>query len=143
VFQHDVVVMTQACDIEQDKVDNIVLCPLYPLSAYKESWEKEMRAKDQNPKPKVWSSRCEQIKNGYAWNLTMLNAGNAGEIAIEHSIVDFHEVFSVPRPFLDSLVAGRSEGRPSLLPPYREHLSQAFARFFMRVGLPVAMEKAW
>lgn len=23
-----------------------------------------------------------------------------------------------------------------LLPPYREHLSQAFARFFMRVGLP-------
>jgi hypothetical protein len=24
-----------------------------------------------------------------------------------------------------------------LLPPYREHLSQAFARFFMRVGLPV------
>ena len=24
-----------------------------------------------------------------------------------------------------------------LLPPYGEHLSQAFARFFMRVGLPV------
>jgi len=22
------------------------------------------------------------------------------------------------------------------LPPYREHLSQAFARYFMRVGLP-------
>jgi hypothetical protein len=24
-----------------------------------------------------------------------------------------------------------------LLPPYREHLAQAFARFFMRVALPV------
>ena len=24
-----------------------------------------------------------------------------------------------------------------ILPPYREHLAQAFARFFMRVGLPV------
>jgi hypothetical protein len=24
-----------------------------------------------------------------------------------------------------------------LLPPYREHLAQAFARFFIRVGLPV------
>jgi hypothetical protein len=22
------------------------------------------------------------------------------------------------------------------MPPYREHLSQAFARYFMRVGLP-------
>ena len=26
--------------------------------------------------------------------------------------------------------------RIRVLPPYREHLSQAFARFFMRVGLP-------
>jgi hypothetical protein len=26
--------------------------------------------------------------------------------------------------------------RLRLLPPYREHLSQAFARLFMRVGLP-------
>jgi len=28
-------------------------------------------------------------------------------------------------------------------PPYREHLSQAFARFFMRVGLPIPIEKKW
>ena len=27
--------------------------------------------------------------------------------------------------------------RLRLNPPYREHLAQAFARFFMRVGLPV------
>ncbi len=27
--------------------------------------------------------------------------------------------------------------RLRLLPPYREHLAQGFARFFMRVGLPV------
>ena len=27
--------------------------------------------------------------------------------------------------------------RLRLLPPYREHLSQSFARFFMRVGLPI------
>jgi len=26
--------------------------------------------------------------------------------------------------------------RLRLCPPYREHLAQAFARFFMRVGLP-------
>ena len=25
---------------------------------------------------------------------------------------------------------------PIIIPPIREHLSQAFARFFMRVGLP-------
>ena len=31
--------------------------------------------------------------------------------------------------------------RLRLLPPYREHLSQAFARYFMRVGLPVDIDK--
>jgi hypothetical protein len=28
-------------------------------------------------------------------------------------------------------------------PPYREHLSQAFARFFMRVGLPQPVDPSW
>jgi hypothetical protein len=32
--------------------------------------------------------------------------------------------------------AVRAGDRLRLLPPYREHLSQAFARYFMRVGLP-------
>ena len=29
------------------------------------------------------------------------------------------------------------------LPPYREHLSQSFARFFMRVELPIPITRAW
>jgi len=36
----------------------------------------------------------------------------------------------------------RKQGnRLRLLPPYREHLAQAFARFFMRVGLPADIPK--
>jgi len=49
----------------------------------------------------------------------------------------------VPRSFLDSLLKQRGHSRFRLLPPYREHLSQAFARFFMRVGLPIPIEKNW
>lgn len=30
--------------------------------------------------------------------------------------------------------------RNILMPPYREHLSQAFARYFMRVGLPIYVQ---
>ena len=50
-------------------------------------------------------------------------------------MVDFRNVYGVPFGFLEELSASRGE-RLRLLPPYREHLSQAFARFFMRVGLP-------
>jgi len=40
-------------------------------------------------------------------------------------------------------LAQRGEPRLRLRPPYREHLSQAFARFFMRVGLPTDIKRTW
>lgn len=59
--------------------------------------------------------------------------------ACDHRIVDFHGVYTAPREFLESWNRRRAQPRLRLLSPYREHLSQAFARFFMRVGLPVAI----
>jgi len=57
--------------------------------------------------------------------------------------VDFHEVFTLPRAFLESLLVARGKLRPRLLSPYREFLSQAFARYFMRVGLPIPVDVTW
>jgi len=61
--------------------------------------------------------------------------------AMEHRVVDFHAIYTVPRDFLESLLKERQKPRLRLLPPYREHLSQAFARFFMREGLPAPLAK--
>ena len=73
----------------------------------------------------------------------MMDSLQEGEITTEHRIVDFHSVHTVPRTFLGTLVAERGAKRLRLLPPYREHLSQSFARFFMRVGLPTPINRAW
>ncbi|WP_459875834.1 hypothetical protein [Desulfothermus naphthae] len=51
-------------------------------------------------------------------------------------VVDFRNVYGVPFDFIVELAKKRGK-RLRLLPPYREHLSQAFARFFMRARLPV------
>ncbi len=51
-------------------------------------------------------------------------------------LVDFSRVFTVDAGLVREL-AGSQGPRLRLNPPYREHLAQAFARFFMRVGLPV------
>jgi hypothetical protein len=139
----DVVVMTQACDLEQGKVSDVVLCPCRPLYRYKPVWEEAERARKQNPTNKAWAAFCEDIKNGYVWNLFMMDSLQEGEITTEHRIVDFHSVHTVPHAFLDTLVAERGAKRLRLLPPYREHLSQSFARFFMRVGLPTPITRAW
>jgi hypothetical protein len=139
----DVVVMTQGCDLENRKVENIILCPHFSLDQYQKDWEETMRNLTQNPTKKAWGKYCDDIKNGYLWNLSMLNEGKIGELSLTHRIVDFHEVYTLPRTFLESWLQSKDQSRLRLRPPYREHLSQAFARFFMRVGLPTGISKTW
>lgn len=140
----DVVVMTQACDLEHEKVSNIILCPHTSINEYLEFWQSDLRAKGQNPTQRAWEKHCNDICDGFIWNMSMLNKEEIKDgMKIDIRIVNFHEVFTVPRSFLESLVSQRGQERYRLLPPYREHLSQAFARFFMRVGLPVSIEKHW
>ncbi len=141
--QADVVVMTQACDLAQHKVRNVILCPHLSLDDFKAEWEQTQRAKGNNPTSKAWRRVCDDICDGFVWNLTMLNAEQSETFTTQHRILDFHEVYTVPRAFLESLLAQRNEPRLRLRPPYREHLSQAFARYFMRVGLPADIQSVW
>jgi hypothetical protein len=144
-FKADVVVMTQACDLEHGKVRNVVLCPHLALSTFRAYWEQAMQQGGQNPTAKAWRNTCNDIADGYVWNQAFLNRCSLGEgeLTTEIRVVDFHDVFTVPRTFLESLLAQRQVSRLRLLPPYREHLSQAFARFFMRVGLPQPLARDW
>ena len=119
-FQADVIVLTQACDLEQDNVRNIVACPHLSLSDYRASWEAFLRKRNQNPTAKAWRTHCNDIKDGYAWNLSIVNRSSIPGLAYEHHIVDLHEVFTVPREFLESLLVARGRARPRLLSPYRE-----------------------
>ena len=63
----DTLVMTQACDLEHRKVQNVVLCPHLPLDRYSESWKAAMESKGQNPSTKAWRSHCEDIRDGFVW----------------------------------------------------------------------------
>lgn len=151
----DVVVMTQACDIEQKKVKDIILCPHTPLSLLKEDWDagfdkrepfpnstSEENQKWRNKKRTGWANTCNQFKSGTRWNLSMIESFSDGRFKMEKRLVDFHTVFSLPKPFLEKFISSGPQ-RLTLLPPYREHLSQAFARYFMRVGTPTDIKDEW
>jgi hypothetical protein len=47
----DLVVMTQACDLEHAKVTSVVLCPHYGLNEFQDAWEEDQRSKGQNLTP--------------------------------------------------------------------------------------------
>jgi hypothetical protein len=50
-------------------------------------------------------------------------------------VVDFGQIFSLPPSYLQHR-AQQLGNRWRLSSPFLEHFSQAFARYFMRVGLP-------
>jgi hypothetical protein len=66
----------------------------------------------------------------------MLAAWEVGSFKSDVRVVSFAQVFSMPFTYVAALAASPAP-RLRLQPPYREHLAQAFARFIMRVGLPV------
>lgn len=142
-FLSDVIVMTQACDLEHRHVDNVVLCPHVPLGRHKQHWEESERARNQNPTAKSWRNHCDDIKDGYVWNLCFIRLEESIAGLEEIRVIEFRELFTAPREMLESLLRERREPRPRLIQPYREHISQAFARFFMRVGLPTSVPRTW
>ena len=65
----------------------------------------------------------------------LLAASDLRDQTRELRVVDFRRVYSLPLTFVRERAARTGE-RLRLLSPHREHLSQAFARYFMRVGRP-------
>ncbi len=65
----------------------------------------------------------------------MLGATEHPDNNREAFVVDFREIYSLPLKYLTDHAANLGP-RWRLQSPYLEHFSQAFARFFMRVGLP-------
>jgi hypothetical protein len=124
----NVVIMTQTCDIVQGKVESLLLCPCWDL------WEFVAEA---GKKGFNWGKeQREALRRGNLPGYYLSNEADEGALKMRLTIVDFHEVYTAPTNVVREF-ALRTGKRLRLLPPYREHLAQAFARFFMRVGLPV------
>ncbi|MFH1096270.1 MAG: hypothetical protein ABH886_02555 [Candidatus Desantisbacteria bacterium] len=129
LIQADVMVLSQACDIVNNKIDSLVVCPIWSLRKLMESNEyfKSSEAR-------------ESLRQGKEPAYHLLNEYSSDKIKLEYSIVDFHRIYSLPKDYIKNVVENINN-RLRLLPPYREHLSQAFARYFMRVGLPMDIDK--
>lgn len=120
---YDVVVMSQSCDLVHKKVQLVLVCPVWDLQAFG-----HRNQHYGTPKGK------EELRDGKVASCHLLNRCELDGHRRDFRVVDFRNVYGVP---FDYLAVRSDEPRLRLLPPYREHLAQAFARFFMRVGLPV------
>src|ERR1700722_11649147 len=117
-----VIVLTQACDLEQGKSTRVLVAQLHDAqSLVDQGLLKSTTVRDQ--------VRRHQVFGWY-----FLPAVSA-PVTLPESLVNLRDLFSIPRVVLDELLA-HGKRRGSLVPPYREHLAQHFAVTYMRVALP-------
>lgn len=120
----DLIVVTQSCDLEQRKVRLVAACPIFSLAEFEVV----------NP-AFTRKARWNEVLKGRIEGLHLLASPTLPEDNRQALVVDFREIYSLSHEYLADHAA-RLGPRWRLRPPFLEHFSQAFARFFMRVGLP-------
>ena len=122
---YDVLVLSQSCDLAEGKIQTVLVCPHWPVTKLDE-WEDHFKS----------SKGKEDVRRGNIPGLHLIASCDIEGFSSPVHVVSFRQVFSLPFGYVKKL-ADFNIPRLRLLPPYREQLAQAFARFIMRVGLPV------
>jgi len=122
------IILSQSCDLANNKIEIVLVCPYYPLKVFIENTPEDQQTK------KAVTKNIDNLRKGHLAGYHLLNKFNDLGIG-DYIVVDFRNVYGVEINNLKD-IAEKQGDRIRLLPPYREHLSQAFARYFMRVGLP-------
>lgn len=118
------VVLTQTCDLQNDKADFVALRRIYRIAEF-------AKANPKGAKADFW----ENVRKGRIEALHLLASPLRPDDNADAYVADFGRIVGLPQTYL-ARHADASEERWRLRSPYLEHFSQALARFFMRVGLP-------
>ena len=135
VDKYNVIILSQSCDLAvrentgKASLDFVLVCPVWPLEVFAET-VKHFQSSDAK----------EALRLGHQPSYHLLNKCNIDGFTHDFLVVDFTSVYSVHFDTL-AAIAGECGNHLGLLSPYKEHLAQAFARFFMRVGLPADIPK--
>jgi hypothetical protein len=122
---NDVIVLSQSCDLlHAGKISQIQVAPVSTLRDFLKK-NKHLNTVE----------RLEQLRKNQIPRYYLLNRNNSPLFHRGFLVVDFGSVQSVKYNTL-ILFKKKYGTRISLKSPYKEQLSQHFARFYMRVGLP-------
>jgi hypothetical protein len=121
------IVMTQSCDLTNLKSGLVALCPAHTIQEF-EAVNPRFARKG------AW----EEVRKGRHEGLHLLASPTNPAMSRESLVVNFREIHSLPIEYLERHSTSLGD-RWRLQSPFLEHFSQAFARFFMRVGLPSAI----
>lgn len=119
--EFDVVVMTQSCDlVDMHDDDLVLLCP---------------RDSPQQAQGTKLLSNWKNLVDGKIINQHLIDKCEIKGYEFDYQIINLKYVITMKFSLLKQQVETK-KNRVSIMPPYREYMGQAFARQFMRIGLP-------
>lgn len=124
IARQRLIVVTQSCDLENPGIEFVALCPIYTLPEFEEA---NLQFKKKG--------RWECVRKGREPGLHLIASPDDPQDNRKTLVVEFGHIVSLPFGYLQQHAISLGN-HYRLLSPYLEHFSQAFARFFMRVGLP-------
>jgi len=124
----DGIILSQSCDLEQETIDMVLFCPIFPID------EVALNLADANTQKAIISTK-ERLWDGRYLAYHVLNKCELEGFNNDFFVVDLKNPRSLPIDFIKKLTE-LSPKRIRLKTPYREQLSQSFARVIMRVGIP-------
>lgn len=129
--QADLIVITQSCDLEHGRLSLVAMCPVWSIPVFEAAQAEHGRGRS----TKAWRDFWNNVRKGRSPTLHLLASPIDPVDARSALVVDFRAVYSLPFTYLARHAEQRGD-RWRLRSPFLEHFSQAFARSFMRVGLP-------
>ena len=131
VDQADLIVITQSCDLEHGGLSLVAMCPIWSIPAFEAAQAAHGRSRSAAASRDFWNN----VRKGRSPTLHLLASPTNPADARSALVVDFRAIYSLPFLYLTHHAAQVGD-RWRLRSPFLEHFSQAFARSFMRVGLP-------
>ncbi|MCX7108723.1 MAG: hypothetical protein NTX45_01080 [Proteobacteria bacterium] len=124
VIKLDIIVLSQSCDLGAGKIQNVTVCPVTNL---------QLHLINNFGSVSERKAHVKRLKRGEEVRYHLLNKDTG--VCEEYLVIDLKNAYGINYDLLDKLRESQPN-RIGLKPPYREHLSQAFARVYMRIGLP-------
>ena len=123
VVTRDFIILSQSCDLEDENIDYVILCPVYPFEL--------MTTFHSN-------SKRGELKSDRLPRFALLDKNDRASFPQDYFIVDLASAQSLPLAYVKRFKDARGK-RLTLTSPYKEYLSQKFAYLHMRVGKPTSL----
>ncbi|HMH70040.1 MAG TPA: hypothetical protein VK502_01450 [Candidatus Saccharimonadales bacterium] len=140
-----IVVVSQDCDLEQDAaarvatpkkhdtyLDTILICPAFIAETFRAGQHMAELGMEMEPKGKAKGTTWNYIHSNRDPRYHLLDAGDSD--GMPELVVDFKRYYTIPRSHMYENYDDHFKTSVNEL--YRELLSQRFASFLSRVGLP-------